>query len=103
MKIIKQLTEMIAEEIEDAGKYARCALTHKDDNRDLADTFYQLSMDEMRHMSLLHNHVVKIIEEHRAKVGEPPASMMAVYEYIHGKNIEAAAEVKAMQALYKEA
>ena len=48
-------------------------------------------------------HVVKIIEEHRTKVGEPPASMMAVYEYIHEKNIEAAAEVKAMQALYKEA
>ena len=102
MKIIKKLSEMISEEIADARKYAQCALNHKDDMKELADTFFQLSNEEMNHMSLLHKQVTKIIQDYRTKNGEPPAPMQAVYDYIHEKNMEAAAEVKALQALYKE-
>lgn len=102
MKIIENLSDMIAEEIDDAKKYAECALKHKYDNRSLADVFYTLSIEELKHMNLLHGEVTKIIEQHRKTNGEPPASMLAVYDYLHKKQIDRTAEVKTMQAMYKE-
>ena len=101
MKIIKKLSEMIADEIKDADKYATCALKHKKDDPALADTFYRLSTEEMQHMALLHEQVVRIIEAYRKEHGEPPAPMMAVYDYLHEKQIEDASAVKAKQAMYK--
>ena len=53
-------------------------------------------------MQILHNQVVKIIEKYRKENGEPPASMLAVYDYLHEKFIEEAKEVKMMQQMYME-
>lgn len=100
MKIIEKLTEMIDEEIEGAEHYAKCAIEYKMDNPSLAQTFYSLSMEELKHMDLLHQHVSKIITEHRQKHGEPPAAMMAVYDYLHKKQIDRVAKVKAYQTQY---
>lgn len=102
MKIIEELSEMISEEISDAEKYAEKALECKDKNRSLADLFFALSNEELSHMQRLHAETVKIIEAYRKSDGEPPAPMMAVYEYLHKKHIEYTGKVKAMQAMYKE-
>lgn len=101
MKLIEKLSEMIEEEIEDAEKYAKCALKYKDTDSALAKTFYDLSTDEMRHMNLLHDEVARIITQYRKEKGEPPAAMLAVYDYLHGKQIEKAKEVKDYQAMYR--
>ena len=61
-----------------------------------------LSAEEMKHMQMLHNQVVKLIENYRKENGEPPASMLAVYDYLHEKFIEEAKEVKMMQQMYME-
>ena len=102
MKIIEKLSEKISEEIHDAKSYAKMALENREEYPDLAQTLYDLSMEEMGHMSRLHTAVAGIIEQYRKKKGEPPAAMLAVYDYLHKQQIEKAAEAKAMQSLYKE-
>ena len=102
MKIIKRLSEMISEEIRDADNYIQCALNHRMDNPSLADTFFKLSQEEMNHMAMLHDQVTRIIEAYRKEHGDPPPAMMAVYEYLHGQQIDAAAQVKAKQMMYRE-
>lgn len=53
-------------------------------------------------MSMLHTEATRIIDDYRKTQGEPPAPMMAVYDYLHDKHMARAAEVKAAQALYRE-
>ena len=102
MKLIECLSDMVEEEIADAKKYVKKALELKDEKRGLADALYNLSNEEMRHMGILHGEVVKLIEDYRKVSGDPPVEMLAVYDYLHKKQIEAAGEVKSLQSLYKE-
>lgn len=101
MKIIKELEELIEEEIHDVKKYARLAAEYKQENPALAQVFYNLSAQEEAHQAMLHNEVVKMIEAHRREHGEPPATMMAVYDYIHKRHIDKMAEARRYQEIYK--
>jgi len=101
MKIIEKLSEYIDEEISDAMKYAKCALNYKDENPALADMFIRLSEEEMKHMMILHDQVVTIINEYKRKNGEPPEAMKSVYDILHRRHIDKAAEAKAAISMYK--
>lgn len=102
MEIIEHLEDQICSEIHDAKGYIKCALKRKDEDKELADLYYTLANEEMDHMSRLHKQVVRIIEDYRKGHGEPPAEMLAVYNYVHEKNIDKAKDVKMMIAMYKE-
>ena len=101
MKIIKTLEELIEEEIDDVKKYAKLAVEYKENHPAFAQVFFNLSTQEDGHQAALHTEVVKIIEDYRRKNGEPPAAMMAVYEYVHKKHIDALAKARVYQDLYK--
>ena len=102
MKLIEQLSEYIEDEIGDSCKYGKLSLDYKDKRRTLADIFYTLSQEELRHSQMLHEEVVRLIEEYRQENGDPPEGMLAVYDYLHKKQIERAAEAKRYQMMYKE-
>ena len=101
MKIIKELEELIEEEIHDVKKYAKLAAEVKADHPGLAQVFYNLSTQEDTHQAALHDEVVKIIEAHRRTHGEPPAAMMAIYDYVHKKHIDALADARRYQEIYR--
>lgn len=101
MKIIEWLSERIDEEIKDGECYAKHAVLYKKDYPRLAETLIKISEEELKHMALLHNEVVDIIEEYRRTNGDPPSDMLAIYEYLHKKQIEKTANVKAMQSQFR--
>ena len=55
MKIIKALSEMIEDELKGAEHYVKCAIKNKVDNPALAETLYEISTQEMRHVNMLHD------------------------------------------------
>lgn len=101
MKLIKELEELIEDEIHDVKKYAKMAAALKSEHPSLAQTLYTISTQEDAHQAAIHGEAVKIIEEYRKKHGEPPAAMMAVYDYVHKKHIDALAEARRYQDVYK--
>ena len=102
MKVIKALTDMIADELDGAEHYAKSAIRYKSEFPGLADVLYEISNQEMRHVMLLHEEVVKVIKTYREKHGEPPAAMQAVYDWEHEKQIEESKEIKILQNQYRE-
>ena len=102
MKIIKMLEERISDEIEDVGGYAKMAAEVKSEWPALSHVLYTISTQEEGHVEMLHAEVVKLIEQHRKTRGEPPATMLAVYDFLHKKHIEDLAKAKNYQEIYKK-
>lgn len=102
MIIIQKLSDMIEEEMNDAEKYARCALEWKEERPALAEAFFKLANDEMGHATILHDQVANVIADYRKKEGDPPEVMLKLYDILHKKHIDRAASVKGMISLYKE-
>lgn len=100
MQIISKLSDMIEEELSDAEKYITCAENWKTERPALAQTFHRLSVEEIGHANLLHEQVVAIINEYRAKNGNPPEKMQWVYDYLHKKHIDKANAIKVRQNLF---
>ena len=102
MQIIKDLASYIDEELGDAQKYAKKALCLKTENPQLAQLFYQLSVEEMDHMNRLHTEVERLILRHKESGAEIPDGMSIAYQMLHERAIEWAKEIKIMQAMYRE-
>lgn len=102
MKIAK-IVEYISDELDMACSYANCALMNKDSDKSLADTYHELAEDEMEHYQKLHKQVTRIISDYRAKNGDPPVEMSAIWNYEHKRMIQRATEIRVMLNSYDNA
>lgn len=100
MEIIKQLVEKIDDELKDAKKYIKLACKMKEKDRVLADTYFNLSLEEMKHMTMLHEQVVRIIDDFK-RSNEVPQAMQVLYDYMHERQIKWASKIKSRQDNYK--
>jgi rubrerythrin len=101
MKIIETISNRIEEEIQDGKTYTKLALETREEYPELSRTLFTISGQEMEHMRMLHDGVVGIINRMRNEGKEIPEKMMTIYDYLHKKHIDAAADVKILQAMYK--
>ncbi len=53
-------------------------------------------------MEDLHSIVVSLIDDYRRDNGEPPAKMLAIYEYLHDRHIKDAANVRSLQTAFRQ-
>ena len=65
MKLIQKLSEQIEEEIADAKKYIKCAMSMKDDHPEISRTYYNLALQELEHSSMLHDAVTDEIKRYK--------------------------------------
>ena len=96
MKIIAKIIDMIQDELDGAEEYALCAIKWKTEYPKLAGRLNELAGVEMQHSRVLHDEVTRLIESYRQEHGEPPADMLAIYNYEHEKAIKKAAQIKSM-------
>lgn len=101
MSIIKCIAEKIEEELEDAKAYIELAMKWKSEYPETAELFNDLSGEEMGHVDILHRAVTGLIDQYRAKHGEPPKDMMTLYNYLHERHTQTATQIKVMQGMYK--
>lgn len=74
---------------------------YKDTNRTLADMYYNLSVAEMDHVSMLHDAGVRLINEYSAE-HEVPEGMKAIYDYLHERHIKWANKIRGKQEGYRK-
>lgn len=102
MKIIKCLSDLIKDELDASKQYIEKALKYEEKYPEAAKAFYVLSLEEMKHVELLHEEVTKLINRYRDEEGDPPEKMLFLYEYLHEKLIECEKEIRIMQGMYGE-
>lgn len=94
---------MIRDEIKDAEKYAKHAVSYKHQDPFMAEMFYHLANDELMHMEMIHEQVVRIIGDYKSHSEKPvPAGMMEMYDYIHHEEIENVKEVELLLDMYRQ-
>ena len=101
MKLLRDLEELVGDEIQGVRRYARMAAELKAEHPGLAQVLYTISTQEETHQAAIHTEAVKIIEEYKRTHGAPPPAMIAVYEYMHKKHIDSLAEARRYQDIYK--
>lgn len=103
MHKIKELCELIHEEVEGAEHYMDLALRYKEEDRGMADTFADLSGQEAGHAeklgSLVSTQVNHMKQDHDAA---SMANAQCIWTWEHEKMMECLAKVKLKQEMYRK-
>ena len=100
MLIIKCLSEDIEKTLDAAEDEIKKAIMYKEEYPIAAKSFYTKSVTLMESIKPQHDAVVSLIESYKKEKGEPPAPMMAIYNYMHERHITKAAAIKSLQEMY---
>ena len=100
MKVIKCMSEDIEKTLEMAEQNVKKAIEYKEDYPIAAKAYYNKSVALMETIKGMHDGVAAIIKGYREEKGEPPAPMLAVYNYLHERSVNNAAMIKNLQDIY---
>lgn len=100
MIVIKCMSEDIEATLDKAEDNIKNAIRYKNDYPIAAKSFYTKSVALMESIKQQHDAIVVLIEEYRKEKGEPPAPMIAIYNYLHERHIGKAAAIKGLQDMY---
>ena len=96
MRHIKELTDKIKEELEGAKEYAEKYVEAKAKGDAIeADRRKEMTHDELKHASWIHEKAVKEIEE-LSKTHTPPPEMLERWKREHKEYVEKAAWIRQM-------
>jgi rubrerythrin len=99
MRIIKELSKQIKEELHDAEKYAKHAMEYKTEYPEVADVYHHLAKEEVSHANLLHDRVVALIRKASSEREVPPV-MRELWAWQHEEIVEDQAEVMRLIEMY---
>lgn len=98
---MKKIQTQMEDELEGSCEYIKCALELKDTDRTWADAYYSMAQTEYQHMNALHGLAVAEVRRLADAGDESYSTMKMVYDYLHERLMDKAAEVQAMMTMYK--
>lgn len=102
MDKIKDLFELVDDELQDAMKYAKLAMEHKDTDNAMAELFYSLSLEEIKHKQNLYNCAVKAMTTYVEKYPEKEEITKEVFEALNERTIDWENSIRVYQGMYRE-
>lgn len=100
MQVIKCLCEDIEATLDAAEEDIKYAIQYQIDFPIASKAFYTKSIMLMDTIKPQHDAVTALIAAYRKEKGEPPAPMMAIYNYMHERHMNKAAAIKNLQEMY---
>lgn len=100
MEVIKCMSENMEKILDMAEENIKKAIKYKMDYPVVSKAFYTESTILMDSIKGQHDAVVSLIENYRKEKGEPPAPMMAIYNYMHERQMNQAVGIKNLQDMY---
>lgn len=88
MKAIKDIIKHMMDTLDETHCYYKDYVVYKDDMPKLATLSLELAKEHLDIYTKLHNVAVSTINEYKAKNGEAPTEMKAIWNYEHEKLAE---------------
>ena len=101
MKQIKMLAREIREELRGAERYAKLANEYKGEDRQLADMYYELARQELKHAGMEHDQATRLIKDSKDRGNVPTDAMMQMWEFEHEQDLEDEKAVNILLDMYK--
>lgn len=100
-KIIRDVSKDIKCKVKESDRDIRKAIERKQDYLNLANCYYEFSVERLGEVDDLHKEVVSLIESYRKEKGEPPTYMMEMWDWEHKMIMEDIEDIKLLQSFYK--
>ena len=102
MELIRQLAAQMEDEICDSKHYAKWAVEVRNKYPELAETLYTISLQEEKHMQMLHDATEKIISGLKQKNVSISSDMLTIYDYLCKRQVKEREQALRYQELYKK-
>lgn len=101
MERLKLLFSLIDDELADAMKYAEKAMHCKDTDQAMAELFYSLSLEELKHKSMLHNQLVKEMQSCIEEDQDKEITINAIYDVLNERQVEWENSIRMYHSTYR--